>query len=621
MLAPALVTTASSASVSSSHSSSSAVAGLTSLSLMNNSAASQKTPTIKETMLSHDRSKSSNSSPKLMGKKNNTAQSQSQLLEHAVGRPDAGLTMVDSCLPNNHANNMVPSAAGRTQDTTTKYPTKVDASVSDMPSSLAKEKFEQRNMETASTTASIPSASSSTLVPVPDAYSYSSPAYYYYGPILFALLPSFCTRLLGTTIELSDIFLILQLAICLYYIIKIPWELYQSSRSSPSDKHVSMHIQCSPECAAENNRRTARAHLKHLEHVYLALTLLAPFTGGAVLHLIKKHAAANTFSHAFLQPISPSHFVFASCIRPVLHFASLAREQTVALRQEICYPCDEVENLKIQMKKLSEELCLTKLRFSETYLTRELFETCIGTSLDDLVSHPLTSRVKSLTHLDKDIKKCEKRIDRCREWMKDRFGTLEDQFLLIEDKIPPLIQDAVTKSQSPSSTANDGTSNHVDKKPTRYFRLLPNSIVFYLIRIWFDWAITILALPLTIIKTLTCTSMELAKGFLGAIMFGVGDRKLVEDCTINNANANDQNINDPPPHPHIHNGREPGIFDFNHSKSQAGSHRKKILHEIASSPNSNYIKNIPKSTIAGKGEIFPSFHSRIDSGMEDNQYF
>ncbi|CAG8434274.1 1769_t:CDS:2 [Ambispora gerdemannii] len=235
--------------------------------------------------------------------------------------------------------------------------------------------------------------------------SFSTHAYSW--PILFAIIPPMGALVYGKSDVWSDFLLLLLIAFYLYNIIKVPWELYYAARSRRVINENALAGQTA-DSALEVRRAMAARELRRAELYALGLVIASPMFGGLALHYAKQYL---TDYDKYISHFNISLFVFASGIRPLMHVASLAKNRTLHLQEQVHYPNTEVELLKRRVQHLEYEFSQLRRGFA--------------TKHD--VDHVRTGLEPTISQLNKAVRKYEKKEQYLRNYSEERFAFLESK--------------------------------------------------------------------------------------------------------------------------------------------------------------------------------------------------
>uniref|UniRef100_A0A1D1XN81 Uncharacterized protein n=1 Tax=Anthurium amnicola TaxID=1678845 RepID=A0A1D1XN81_9ARAE len=234
----------------------------------------------------------------------------------------------------------------------------------------------------------------------PTTDSFSSHAYSW--PIAFAVVPPMGALIYGKSDVWSDFLLLLLIAFYLYNIIKVPWELYYAARTR---RVINENQTADP--AQEEQRNQASKDLRRQELWALLLVIASPIIGGYALHGAKMYLNYDKYISHFNIVL----FVFAAGIRPLMHIASLAKNRTLHLQEQVHYPSTEVELLKRRVQHLEYE-------FSQ--LRR-------GTATKRDINSVRDGFEPTLSQLHKTVKRYEKKEQYLRNYSEERFAYLESK--------------------------------------------------------------------------------------------------------------------------------------------------------------------------------------------------
>ncbi|KAG9285366.1 hypothetical protein G9A89_010841 [Geosiphon pyriformis] len=261
---------------------------------------------------------------------------------------------------------------------------------------------EQRKLNRESMAHELPTGPPSKPFRDPTSDSFSTHAYSW--PILFAVIPPMGGLIYGKSEVWSDFLLLLLIAFYLYNIIKVPWELYYAARSRRVMNENVLTGQTA-DLALEANRLMAARELRRLELYALGLVLASPIFGGFALHYVKRYFEYDEYISHF----NISLFVFAAGIRPLMHIASLAKNRTLHLQEQVHYPSTEVELLKSRVQHLEYEFSQLRRGLATK---RDVIQVRDGIE-------------PTISQLNKVVKKYEKKEQYLRTYSEERFTYLE----------------------------------------------------------------------------------------------------------------------------------------------------------------------------------------------------
>jgi len=182
--------------------------------------------------------------------------------------------------------------------------------------------------------------------------------------------------------------------------------------------------------AQEEQRNQAARELRRQELWALLLVIASPIIGGYALHGAKMYLNYDKYISHFNIVL----FVFAAGIRPLMHIASLAKNRTLHLQEQVHYPSTEVELLKRRVQHLEYE-------FSQ--LRR-------GTATKRDITNVRDGFEPTLSQLHKTVKRYEKKEQYLRNYSEERFAYLETKLREYDTFIAYKLQEeqATTASRS-----------------------------------------------------------------------------------------------------------------------------------------------------------------------------
>jgi hypothetical protein len=157
--------------------------------------------------------------------------------------------------------------------------------------------------------------------------------------------------------------------------------------------------------AQEQQRNQAAKELRRQEMWALLLVIASPIIGGYALHGAKMYLNYDKYFSHFNIVL----FVFAAGIRPLMHVASLAKNRTLHLQEQVHYPSTEVELLKRRVQHLEYEFSQLRRGFA--------------TKRD--ISNVKDGFEPTLSQLNKAVRRYEKKEQYLRNYSEERFAYLE----------------------------------------------------------------------------------------------------------------------------------------------------------------------------------------------------
>ncbi|KAI9028575.1 hypothetical protein DFJ74DRAFT_703538 [Hyaloraphidium curvatum] len=176
-------------------------------------------------------------------------------------------------------------------------------------------------------------------------------------PLVIAIVPPLLSALTGNSQIWGDLLMVLFVAYYLQYLMRVPWDLYEASRSAraAAPRPPAAADASSP---AAQHALAAAAELRRLELFNLLLVVASPALGGAGLWFAKRY---------LLSPGGPigsqfniGLFVFAAGIRPAVHVAELVKNRAVALQKEAHMPYPEIDALRDRVGALEAEVAAVR---------------------------------------------------------------------------------------------------------------------------------------------------------------------------------------------------------------------------------------------------------------------
>ncbi|KAG0320923.1 hypothetical protein BGZ99_004249 [Dissophora globulifera] len=239
-----------------------------------------------------------------------------------------------------------------------------------------------------------------------DPSDYSSGAHSW--PILFAVIPPLGALIFGKSDVFSDILTLMLIAFFLYYIIKVPWELYYAARTRRI-LLTSVSANSAPvDPVLEQRRQSAAASLHRQEFFSLLFVLASPFIGGYTLQYLKSFFSSYD---DYLSALNIELFIIASGIRPLTHLISLLKARALHLQEQVHYPDTEVELLKRKVSSIEAELSQLRRAFATK---RDVLQ------VQDSVE-------PTLHQLTKQIKRHDKKETLLRSYAEERFASIDEK--------------------------------------------------------------------------------------------------------------------------------------------------------------------------------------------------
>ncbi|RKP05682.1 hypothetical protein THASP1DRAFT_32478 [Thamnocephalis sphaerospora] len=171
-------------------------------------------------------------------------------------------------------------------------------------------------------------------------------------PIIMLALPPIGSLFVGTAQGWSDSITLVLIGIYLYYLVKVPWELYYAAQINTATRDAARNVSATPA------QRDALARLRKQEQLSFILVLVAPLIGGYTLHLAKHQLAV---AH-YLTPGNIILYVMAASMRPLTHVVHMMQGNTARLHRDIAAPDSDAAQLRRRLDQL--ELSLRELRLA-----------------------------------------------------------------------------------------------------------------------------------------------------------------------------------------------------------------------------------------------------------------
>ncbi|KIJ54311.1 hypothetical protein M422DRAFT_25235 [Sphaerobolus stellatus SS14] len=226
-------------------------------------------------------------------------------------------------------------------------------------------------------------------------------------PLAVALIPPLGTFLTGGDF-LKDFLLLLLLFFYLHQLIKLPWELYLASR--PRGIRVS-----DPDITPERKvlQGLTEAELKRSELAYLALSVLSPLVGAALLRYVGTALTGKDYISWF----STGVFVLVTGVRPWRHLTHRLQNRTEELQEAIT---------TFQMKGPDMPTRIAELEKEVEQLKKEL-----ATKQD-------MSRFKN--DVDGALDVLDSALDRHEHAVEQQYHTVDERMVALEKTVAELMK-------------------------------------------------------------------------------------------------------------------------------------------------------------------------------------
>lgn len=175
-------------------------------------------------------------------------------------------------------------------------------------------------------------------------------------PLVVAVVPPLLSALTGNSHAWGDFLVFVLVIYYLQWLMRVPWDLYEASRSS----HVPIlttpvaSVQDPSAAAACEAAAQAAVELRRLELLHLFFALFSPIIGGLGLWLAKRYLFSPTGPIG--GQLNIGLFVLASGIRSAVHIADLFKNRALHLQKEVHIPFPEIEQLQKRVYGLETEL-------------------------------------------------------------------------------------------------------------------------------------------------------------------------------------------------------------------------------------------------------------------------
>ena len=183
------------------------------------------------------------------------------------------------------------------------------------------------------------------------------------------------------------------------FVISVPWVLYNASRPRRRPSYLP------PDANSEDRyRQIASSELRTVELFFLALTIVSPFIGAALLRLVTSSVAGQDVVSWF----STALFVLATGLRPWRHVVDRLNQRTIDLHDVIHYgPSDSTAD---DMQKKVEDL-LQRVAHLEKSLVKVRNKMVDGTvEVYDYVDQAVDVVEKTVRKHDRKFEKQEARV-------------------------------------------------------------------------------------------------------------------------------------------------------------------------------------------------------------------
>ncbi|KAK4698263.1 hypothetical protein P7C70_g8019, partial [Phenoliferia sp. Uapishka_3] len=208
----------------------------------------------------------------------------------------------------------------------------------------------------------------------------------------------------------SDGIILLLIVFYLYQLVKVPWSIYRASHTryvlAGTTRQPSSEIEGSP---AEKRRLNAIRILRRNELLALSATAAVPAVGSYLLHFVKDILSDPD---RYINQRIITLFALATSVKPLLHFAKLAKNSSLYYQEAVHYPSTEVHLLRLQVEALQKDIS----QLARAFATKDDVRL-----LRDGVDVPLSQ-----------LSKAVRRFDRKEEYL--RLSS-EERFALVDARL------------------------------------------------------------------------------------------------------------------------------------------------------------------------------------------
>jgi hypothetical protein len=226
-------------------------------------------------------------------------------------------------------------------------------------------------------------------------------------PLIMLALPPIGSLFFGTAQGWSDGITLVLIGIYLYYLVKIPWELYYAAQVGQEARRAALAKNATPA------QRDALRRLKRQEHFSLLLVLLAPLMSGLTLHVAKSQLSMAQY----LTPTNIFLYMIAVSMRPITHLINLFQGNTVRMKRDLSIYDSDVAQLRRRLDQL--ELSLRELR--------------LACATEDDVDNLKEEVLSVLDKVSRGTMEQQRRMRRLRQEAQTRLDSAEERVRSVEE--------------------------------------------------------------------------------------------------------------------------------------------------------------------------------------------
>lgn len=208
-------------------------------------------------------------------------------------------------------------------------------------------------------------------------------------PLVLVALPPLGAIVHGRAENWTDGIILLLICFYLYQLVKVPWEIYYASRT----RHI-LESSISNDGEFEDpvtarGRELAAHSLRRNEMLALLACMVVPAVGSYLLLFARGllHDADRYINNQMV-----GLFALATCVKPVLHFSQLMKQNSLFYQEAVWYPSTEVHLLRRRIEHLEKDLS----QLSRAFATKSDVRL-----LRDGLDIPLTQLSKAVRRFDR----------------------------------------------------------------------------------------------------------------------------------------------------------------------------------------------------------------------------
>jgi len=243
-------------------------------------------------------------------------------------------------------------------------------------------------------------------------------------PVLLALLPPLGSLFVGTPDAWSDAVMLVLAAFYLYYLVRVPWEMYMQAHARAYPRAVNSR-------GLNAEQLEAVRRLQWHERGLFLLVLAAPVIGGVLLLVLQ--STMRTAGSRYLTPGTILLYVLAASVRPLTHLVQRVEARAELLHTDAAYPDDAVNQLLATVDRLEAELrdvrMATTLR-SDTDQLRDTLEQAVE-SVARAVRQYARKSDHALAAAEEHITRLEARLRGIEEWCEVQRVQAAQQSLVV----------------------------------------------------------------------------------------------------------------------------------------------------------------------------------------------